>query len=118
MSVDIDYSKIGMRIRTARKNRKMTQEEVAQACGCSNNHLSAVESGVNKPSLELIIRLATVLDSSIDYFLMDNPRIRPQYLIDSHIAPKLHTCSPAELRYIEQVIDGLLEYKGEVSVTV
>ena len=118
MSAEIDYSKIGMRIRAARKERKMTQEEVAQACGCSNNHLSAVESGVNKPSLELIIRLATVLDSSIDYFLMDNPRIRPQYIIDSRIAPKLATCSPAELRYIEQVIEGLLEYKGELATSV
>ena len=66
MSAEIDYSKVGMRIRVARKERKMTQEEVAQACGCSNNHLSAVEGGINKPSLELVIRLATVLDSSAE----------------------------------------------------
>ncbi len=96
----------------------MTQEEVAQACGCSNNHLSAVEGGINKPSLELVIRLAAVLDSSIDYFLMDNPRIHPQYIIDSRIAPKLDACSPAELRYIEQIIDGLMEYKGELVASV
>ena len=117
LPIEIDYAKIGMRIRAARKKRKLTQEEVAEACGCSNNHISAVESGGNKPSLDLLIRLSIVLESNLDDFLMDNPSVHPQYLIDARIAPKLSACSSAELRYIEQIIDGLLQYKSEVGTS-
>ena len=111
LSAEIDYSKIGMRIRAARKERKMTQEEVAIACGCTSNHLSAVETGSHKPSLDLIIKLATVLNSSVDYFLMDTPHANQQYLISSRTAPKLVDCSTFELQYIERVIDELMIYK-------
>ena len=112
LSAEIDYSKIGMRIRLIRKERKLTQEEVATACGCTSNHLSAVETGTHKPSLDLIIKLATVLDSSVDYFLMDTIHANQQYFINSRIAPKLDGCSAYELQYIERVIDELLIYRN------
>ena len=114
MSVEIDYAKIGMRIRLVRKERRMTQEDVAIACGCTSNHLSAVETGSHKPSLDLVIKLALVLNSSVDYFLMDTPHANQQYLINSRIAPKLDNCSAQELQYIERVIDELLIYKASL----
>lgn len=114
MPVDIDFSKIGKRIRSARKERKMTQEELAHACGCTSNHLSSVETGASKPSLELLIRLATVLNSSIDYFLLDTPCASHNYLINSRIAPKLDACSTYELQYIEHVIDELFKYRDQI----
>jgi len=112
MSVEIDYTKIGKRIRSARKERKMKQEEVALACKCSSNHLSAVENGDNKPSLELLIRLANVLDSSVDYFLMDTEHANPKFLINCRIAPKLENCSTQDLQLIEHLIDEVLKYKS------
>lgn len=112
LSAEIDYSKIGMRIRLVRKERKLTQEEVALACGCTSNHLSAVETGSHKPSLDLIIKLASVLNSSVDYFLMDTTHANQQYLINSRIAPKLGGCSNHELQFIERLIDELLTYKS------
>lgn len=114
MSVEIDFSKIGMRVRSVLKERKMTQEEFATACGCSSNHLSSVETGVHKPSLDLIIKIATVLDSSIDYFLIDTPHANRKYLINSRISPKSEACSPRELQYIERAIDELLRYKEDI----
>ena len=114
LSAEIDYAKIGMRIRLVRKERRMTQEDVAIACGCTSNHLSAVETGSHKPSLDLVIKLALVLNSSVDYFLMDTPHANQQYLINSRIAPKLDNCSAQELQYIERVIDELLIYKASL----
>lgn len=50
-------------------------------CGCSNNHLSAIETGVNKLLIEMIMEISTAFDKSIDYFLRDASHIRPTYLI-------------------------------------
>ena len=74
MISNIDFSKVGKRIRSARKLRNMTQEELALACGCTSNHLSAVETCDHRPSLDLIVRIATTLDSSIDHFLIIVPQ--------------------------------------------
>lgn len=114
MSVDIDFVKVGKRIRDVRKAQKITQEKLAQECGCVSNHLSAVETGACRPSLELIAKIATVLDSSIDYFLMDTPCANPKYIINSRIAPKLEACTARDLQYIEQMIDTLLVYRDGI----
>ena len=113
MSVEIDLSKIGMRVKTLRKERNLTQDELALSCGCTSNHLSAIENGA-KPSLDLIVRLAAVLDTGVDYFLSDTPHAHPRYFINSRIAPKLERCTARDLQYIEFIIDELLKYKEEI----
>lgn len=111
MSKEIDYSKIGMRIHSVRTKRGLTQEELAHACGCTRNHLSNIEVGKGKPSLELIIKLAYALDSTVDFFLLGTQHVSRQYLLQDQIGPKLDKCTVEELLYIEGVIDGFLRYK-------
>jgi transcriptional regulator with XRE-family HTH domain len=43
--------KLGQRIASLRKNRKLTQEQLAEALGCSVEFISLVERGVNAPSV-------------------------------------------------------------------
>lgn len=57
MHDEIDFTKIGHRIQKVRQERKITQNKLAEICGCSSNHISAVENGTNRPSIELIIML-------------------------------------------------------------
>lgn len=111
MLTEIDFSKVGKQIRSARKKCNMTQEELAMACGCSSNHLSAIETGDHKPSLELIVNIAAVLESSIDFFFADFVPQNPSYIIETRILPKLESCSSHDLHHIERVIDGVLEYR-------
>ena len=49
MPIGVDFAEVGRRISSARKERNMTQEELAIACGCSGNHLSAIETGKHIP---------------------------------------------------------------------
>lgn len=111
----IDFKMVGNRIRKIRKLRKITQSELAAACGCTNNHLSAIENGINKPSIELIMKISLILDASVDYFLMDSEYAHPKYLIDSQIAHKLEKCNTQALQIINNIIDSMLEYPGFVS---
>jgi len=54
------------RIKELRKNKKMSQEELAIVCEVSRQTINAVEKNKYDPSLELAFRLAENLDVSVD----------------------------------------------------
>ena len=87
MAKEIDYSKIGLRISSLRKKAGLTQEVLAARCGCTSNHLSNVEVGKCKPSLDLVIRLAMELNSSVDFFLLGTPHASCQYYSTLRLVP-------------------------------
>ena len=53
--------KLGKRIASLRKNRKLTQEQIAEALGCSVEFVSLVERGVNAPSVAGLEKFAKIL---------------------------------------------------------
>jgi transcriptional regulator with XRE-family HTH domain len=53
--------KLGQRIASLRKARKLTQEQLAEAIGCSVEFISLVERGVNAPSVAGLGKFAKVL---------------------------------------------------------
>ncbi|ENY8735139.1 helix-turn-helix domain-containing protein [Clostridioides difficile] len=112
--VCIDFVKVGKRIQEVRKKKKMTQAYLASICGCSNNHLSAIETGVNKPSIEMIMKISIALEKSIDYFLQDAPNASPSYIIDSEIAEKLKRCNIMSLQLVNSMLDGILDYQSKI----
>lgn len=67
----MDLSPIGSRIKAARENKKITQEELAALLDMSTTHISVIERGVKPPKLETFGRIANVLGVSSDYLLMD-----------------------------------------------
>ncbi len=58
--------KLGMQLRQARVNQKITQQEMADFCGISKNHLSAIERGLHNASAQLLLQYAYKLDLSLD----------------------------------------------------
>ena len=74
MQPEIDYIKIGQRIKAARQEKGYSQADLGALVGCSNNHMSHVEVGQTKVSLAMLLKLAFVLEKNFDYFLLDtNP---------------------------------------------
>ena len=67
---EIDYVKIGQRIRAARLEKGYSQADLGALVGCSNNHMSHVEVGQTKVSLAMLLKLAFVLEKNFDYFLL------------------------------------------------
>lgn len=112
----VDFNRIGSRIRKLRTEKGLTQHQLAEMIGCSNNHLSHVEMGKNKVSLALLLRLSYTLEISLDYFLLDTPFARPDAVVDFEIAQKLQKCSPTTLIAVNQMIDTLLAQQEALSV--
>ena len=63
-------SKIGHRIKELRKNREMTQAILADELDVTVKHISYVECGKARLSLEKMIQLCMVLDCSLDYLIL------------------------------------------------
>lgn len=117
MQPEIDYNKVGQRVRQARILRGLTQAELGEMVDCSNNHMSHIESGQTKVSLSLLLKLSYALDTSLDFFLLDTPYARREALMDNEINRKLAKCDRQTLLSVNHILDILLEqqeyYKRE-----
>lgn len=57
------------RLKTLRKEKKLTQKELAEQIGISQKSYSHWETGKNEPSFENLINLADLLEVSLDCLL-------------------------------------------------
>ena len=49
----MDYYEIGQRIRKVRKTKRLSQEQLAERIGISTTHMSHIETGNTKLSIEV-----------------------------------------------------------------
>lgn len=64
-------SDIGTKITQLRKKKSLSQTDFAKAIGASRTMVGNYERNVNSPSIEMIVKIAKVLDVSIDYLIGD-----------------------------------------------
>jgi transcriptional regulator with XRE-family HTH domain len=58
------------RLKECRKSARLSQGQVAEYEGCTQQYISQLESGVNKPPVvELLYRMANRYQTSVDYML-------------------------------------------------
>ena len=56
------YQQLGKRVREIRKRRGLTQAQLAEIVGLSDNFISMIERGTGHPTLEVVGRIANVLE--------------------------------------------------------
>ena len=59
----------GVRLKALRKEKRLTQKQLASMIGVQHSVISFYEVGDRIPSVEIIIKLAAVLHVSADYLL-------------------------------------------------
>lgn len=97
--MDLDYEKIGLRIKEARLIKKLTQEQLAEKVGVTVNHISNVERAWTSVSLSTLVKIANVLEVSADDLLCDNlKKSRPVF--EKELAKLIHDCNDYELRVL------------------
>jgi len=60
----------GMRLKHLRKKRGYTQESFAKEIGISHRTYSGIESGAHSTSIETLVEIAQVLETSLDYIIL------------------------------------------------
>ena len=65
----MDQKKIGLFLKGLRKEKNLTQEQLAEIFGVTNRSISRWENGVNLPDFDLVITIANYFNISIEEFL-------------------------------------------------
>ena len=102
-SLEIDYRKLGMRLREQRLNKQFTQEKVAELAGFTLNYYQRCESNNAKPSLTALVKICQVLGCSLDYVLCDTLKIAESESLN------LKMLSEIEIKFISHTIKHLKE---------
>ena len=66
---ELDYGKMGMRIRQVRKAKGWSQSELAAKCGISMSFLGHIERGSRIMSMETFANICGALDAGADELL-------------------------------------------------
>lgn len=70
---ELDYGKMGMRIRQVRKTRGWSQDALAKKCGISMSFLGHIERGTRIMSLETFVNICMALEADADELLWGVP---------------------------------------------
>ena len=65
----LNHYSIGKRIQQLRKEKQITQEQLAESVNLSVVQISYIENGRSRLSLDSLVNIATVLDASSDEIL-------------------------------------------------
>jgi len=104
----VDYSLIGKRVATIRKQKGLTQEKLAEKADISNNYLSHIETSRSIPSIETLISICDALEITPNRLLLGTSDQQNAYLV-SDITDKLNQCTEYEKRIIFNLISLMIK---------
>lgn len=91
----IDYLAMGQRIQKIRRQKGITQQELADSLGVSFQYMSAIENGKGELSLELLVAVANRLGVTTDDLLGTAVSAAPMPM-DPDVVALLKDCTPEE----------------------
>lgn len=103
--------KLGKLLQKYRKDQRITQEEMANFCNLTKNHLSKIEQGVYKCPAYVLIDYAKRLNISLDILTGNTEESRAAQYTAANIIPelqaKLGQMSRKDQRTLLVVLDAL-----------
>lgn len=112
----IDYKSIGLRIRTVRLEKKLTQEQLAEAAGVGVTHISHIETGNSVPSLQVMVDIINALGCSADELLCaEIQQARP--VLDSWLSELVADCDADEIKLIADMVISLKASLRRLKIT-
>ena len=89
---------VGRKIRQLRRQRKLTQVELAERIGVHQSDLSRMEQGEYKVGLDTLLKILATFDLSIGDFFEDGNQ-------NEGVVQKYRTLSPSAQREVESFIE-------------
>ena len=99
---------IGARLREARNQRKLTQEQLAEMLEIGTTYISDIERGAKFPSLSLFIKIVDALGVSSDYILRGEIEAGKNCVYDE-ITKKLDGLTPKQRLGVADLIDAYIK---------
>ena len=104
--MDYNYNEMGNRIKLRRQELKIKQYELASSINISENHMSSIERGCEKPSMDKFIAICRHLKVSPDYLVLGemHPHNVPLNILD-----KLQLCSDEDVELVQEFVELLVK---------
>ena len=103
MQQEIDYLKLGLKIKEIRQSQGLTQDALAEIVSCNTSHISNIENNHTKVSLNVLLAIANALNTSID-FLLSNQYENASLALDNEILRALQPCDNEKKEKILKII--------------
>lgn len=104
--MELDYRAIGVRVKEKRLRMGWTQEALAAAVGISVPHMSNVERGKTKVSLQTLVDIANALEATLDELVCDN-LTKSKIIFEEKIAYELSRCNERDVKVVYDMVKAL-----------
>ena len=98
----VDYKDLGHRVRTLRRMKDLTQEELAEKLDISASFLGHIERGTRKASLDTVVKLSNALKVSPNFLLQDS--------LDDGLLDFEVQITPNQRRLLREISTRIIEY--------
>ncbi|MCI8527108.1 MAG: helix-turn-helix transcriptional regulator [Oscillospiraceae bacterium] len=103
---DLDFCRIGKKIRDIRIEKRLTQEYIADMADVNTSHISNIENDRAKISLPTLVHVCNALDTTVDHILAEEYK-DPLSAIDQAILHELRKCDAATKERILKIVQIL-----------
>lgn len=108
---DLDFKAIGLKIKERRQTLGITQEHIAELLDVNPSHISNIECGRANPSLTALVKIANILECSVDYFISGEYTFKTdkkqEKTLDEKIMERIKYCDADKKSRILKMIDLL-----------
>ena len=104
MDIELDYSKLGKRIKEQRLKQHLTQEKLGEIVDVATSNISHIERATTQVSLSSLVRIANALNTTLDQLACDSLYSVANLYIEQDISSLLEGCSLAERQIIKDIV--------------
>ncbi len=99
--MEIANKNFGIRLKNKRRENSLSQEKLAQLLGISTGTVGGYEIGKSFPSIEVLVKISTILETSIDYLIQGQSHVYPEN------SSETHKLKDMEMSYQRKEFEGL-----------
>lgn len=107
-----DFTALGHAIKKAREENGLTREELAKILNLAPRYIQSLENEGQHPSLQVLFRIVTLFDISIDEYLLPN-RDTFKSTLRRQLDSLIDTLDESDLLIIEGTIKGICKSKKQ-----
>ena len=104
MNIELDYKKLGKRIKEQRLKQHLTQEQLGEVVNITTSNVSHIERATTQVSLSSLVKIANALDTTLDQLTCDSLYSIADLYIEQDISNLLQGCSLAEKQIIKNIL--------------
>ncbi len=104
MGIELNYSKLGKRIKEQRLRKHLTQEKLGETVQVATSNISHIERATTQVSLPTLVKIANALEVSLDQLVCDSINPIAEIYIEQDITNMLQGCTLREKQILKDIM--------------